>query len=44
VAIPLLVQFPSFRYRVVAVEAIRTPLQPNQPVEHDLAKWDIKVV
>jgi hypothetical protein len=28
----------------ITVEVIRAPLQPNQPVEHDLAKWDIKVV
>jgi hypothetical protein len=28
----------------ITVEVIRAPLQPNQLVEHDLAKWDIKVV
>jgi hypothetical protein len=28
----------------ITVEVIRVPLQANQPVEHDLAKWDINVV
>ena len=27
----------------INVEVIRQPLQANQPVEHDVAKWDIKV-
>jgi hypothetical protein len=27
----------------ISVEVIRVPLQPNQPVEHDLANWNIKV-
>jgi|SRR6476620_7077342 len=27
----------------INVEVIRQPLQANQPVEHDIAKWDIKV-
>ena len=31
-------------HHVITVEVIRVPLQPNQPVEHDLAKWDINVV
>ena len=29
---------------MITAEVIRVPLQPNQPVEHDLAKWDINVV
>lgn len=29
---------------MITVEVIRVPLQANQPVEHDLAKWSIKVV
>lgn len=28
----------------IEVEVIRQPLQANQPVEHDVAKWNIKVV
>ena len=28
----------------IELEVIRQPLQSNQPVEHDVAKWDIKVV
>jgi hypothetical protein len=28
----------------IEVEVIRQPVQANQPVEHDLAKWNIKVV
>lgn len=28
----------------ITVEVIRAPLEPNQPVEHDLASWNIKVV
>ena len=28
----------------IGLEVIRQPLQANQPVEHDIAKWDIKVV
>ena len=28
----------------INVEVIRQPLQANQPVEHDVAKWDMKVV
>jgi hypothetical protein len=31
-------------HHMITVEVIRVPLQPNQPVEHDLAKWDINVV
>jgi hypothetical protein len=31
-------------HHTISVEVIRVPLQPNQPVEHDLAKWDINVV
>ena len=31
-------------YHTITVEVIRVPLQANQPVEHDLAKWDINVV
>jgi hypothetical protein len=31
-------------HHAITVEVIRVPLQPNQPVEHDLAKWDINVV
>lgn len=27
----------------INVEIIRQPLQANQPVEHDVAKWNIKV-
>lgn len=27
----------------ISVEVIRAPLQPNQPVEHDLANWHINV-
>ncbi len=27
----------------ISVEVIRQPLQPIQPVEHDIAKWNIKV-
>jgi hypothetical protein len=27
----------------IELEVIRQPLQANQPVEHDVAKWDIKV-
>ena len=29
---------------LIELEVIRQPLQANQPVEHDVAKWDIKVV
>ena len=28
----------------IEVEVIRQPLQANQPVEHDVAKWNVKVV
>jgi hypothetical protein len=28
----------------IEVEVIRQPLQANQPIEHDVAKWNIKVV
>jgi len=28
----------------IGLEVIRQPLQANQPIEHDIAKWDIKVV
>jgi hypothetical protein len=28
----------------ISVEVIRQPLQATQPVEHDVAKWNIKVV
>jgi hypothetical protein len=28
----------------IEVEVIRQPVQVNQPVEHDVAKWNIKVV
>jgi hypothetical protein len=28
----------------IELEVIRQPLQTNQPVEHDVAKWNIKVV
>jgi hypothetical protein len=28
----------------IELEVIRVPLEANQPVEHDVAKWDIKVV
>jgi hypothetical protein len=31
-------------HHTIAVEVIRVPLQANQPVEHDLAKWDINIV
>jgi hypothetical protein len=31
-------------HHTITVEVIRVPLQPNQPVEHDLAKWDINVI
>jgi len=31
-------------HHTITVEVIRVPLQPNQPVEHDPAKWDINVV
>ena len=31
-------------HHTISVEVIRVPLQANQPVEHDLAKWDINVV
>ena len=31
-------------HHTITVEVIRVPLQPNQPVEHDLAKWDINIV
>src|SRR5262249_34843414 len=27
----------------INVEVIRQPLQANQPVEHDIAKWNVKV-
>ena len=27
----------------INVEVIRQPLQANQPVEHDVAKWNVKV-
>jgi hypothetical protein len=29
---------------LIELEVIRQPLQANQPVEHDVAKWNIKVV
>jgi hypothetical protein len=28
----------------ITAEVLRVPLQANQPVEHNLAKWDINVV
>ena len=28
----------------IELEVIRQPLQANQPVEHDVAKWNIKVI
>ena len=28
----------------IELQVIRQPLQANQPVEHDVAKWNIKVV
>jgi hypothetical protein len=28
----------------IELEFIRVSLEANQPVEHDVAKWDIKVV
>jgi hypothetical protein len=28
----------------IEVEVLRQPLQANQPVEHDVAKWNLKVV
>ena len=28
----------------IELEVIRVPLEANQPVEHDVAKWDVKVV
>ena len=31
-------------YHTINLEVIRQPLQANQPVEHDIAKWEIKVV
>jgi hypothetical protein len=31
-------------HHTITAEVIRVPLQPNQPVEHDLVKWDINVV
>jgi hypothetical protein len=31
-------------HHTITVEVVRVPLQANQPVEHDLAKWDINVV
>jgi len=31
-------------HHTITVEVIRVPLQPSQPVEQDLAKWEIKVV
>jgi hypothetical protein len=31
-------------HHTISVEVMRVPLQSNQPVEHDLAKWDINVV
>ena len=31
-------------HHTITAEVIRVPLQANQPVEHDLAKWDINVV
>jgi hypothetical protein len=27
----------------IELEVIRQPLQANQPIEHDVAKWNIKV-
>jgi hypothetical protein len=30
-------------HHTIELEVIRQPLQSNQPVEHDVAKWDIKV-
>ena len=27
----------------INVEVIRQPLQADQPVEHDIAKWNVKV-
>jgi len=29
---------------IIELEVIRVPLEANQPVEHDVAKWDIKVI
>jgi len=31
-------------HHTITAEVIRVPLQANQPVEHDLAKWDINIV
>ena len=31
-------------HHTITVEVIRVPLQPSQPVEQDLAKWEINVV
>jgi hypothetical protein len=31
-------------HHTITVEVIRVPLGPSQPVEHDLAKWDINIV
>jgi len=31
-------------HHTITAEVIRVPLQANQPVEHDLAKWNINVV
>jgi hypothetical protein len=28
----------------IELKVIRVPLEANQPVEHDVAKWDMKVV
>jgi len=28
----------------IELEVIRQPIQSNQPIEHDVAKWDVKVV
>ena len=28
----------------IDLEVIRQPIQANQPVEHDIAKWNIKVI
>jgi hypothetical protein len=31
-------------HHTISVEVIRVPVRPNEPFEHDLAKWDINVV
>jgi hypothetical protein len=31
-------------HHTIGLEVIRVPLQANQPVEHDVANWDINVI